>query len=466
MNSTSVAALYQKDPYPAMSHPTGHPSIIAATALLGGLRLPPTAQLRILEIGCSTGHHILPIAQAYPAARITAIDLSAPAIADAKRLAAHAGISNVDFLRADVNTWQAPSKAFDLIIAHGFFSWVNDNAKSALLRLCRHALVKQGVAMISYNTQPGWALRQPLREMAITLRQCNAQDNSALGAMNWIASAIGQRDDAYGRYLHEIVSDAIAKGEQQLKFDELGPVNDPCYFSQFVNWCEQAGFTYFGDADSTLAQHSLLDASAQQHLHSLAQNPLLHEQMADFLTGRTFRCSVIGHREATRHAPTAEELATLCIDPLTPIPATGNPATDTLASAIADAAPACLSLQELLEKNPTLSLDYALPVMMRLHHLGMIRLRRDAVKAPAEMPSHPRLGTLNLDHLAQGKPIVDAFHRPCRFSPSDSEWLRSCDGTRSFEHLMDACQTDKQKESLHALLTHCHERGLFVCVYT
>ena len=117
MNPPDVAAIYQEESYPAMSHPPAHPSVIAATALLGGLRMPPLARLRILEIGCSTGHHILPIAAAYPDAQITAIDFSPAAIAEAQRLAAIASITNVNFICADLLQWQAPEQAFDCIIA-------------------------------------------------------------------------------------------------------------------------------------------------------------------------------------------------------------------------------------------------------------------------------------------------------------------------------------------------------------
>jgi len=462
MNDFPATANQHEENYPAMSHPPGHPAVMAATALLGGLRLGPTAAWHILEIGCASGHHILPIAVAYPNAQITAIDLSPSAIAEAQRLADCAGISNVKFLCADLMQWQAPREAFDAIIAHGVFSWVNDQTKSELLQLCQRSLKKQGVAMLSYNTQPGWALRQPLREMALTLQQLDSAQGSAMTALQWIESALDHRADPYGQYLLEIVRDTQAKGEQQLKFDDLAPVNDPCYFSQFVHWCEQAGLNYVGEADSTLAQTSLLSSTAKSQLRSLANNPLLHEQMTDFLTGRTFHCSVICRNDATRIAPTAEELAALCIESLMPVPPTGNAATDAMSAAIFSSEPCSLSINDLLQKAPTLSPQEAISISLRLLQLGMIRLRSEPVIFPSDMPSHPRFSALNYDHLATGKPIVDAFHRPCLLSPSDRAWLRSCDGSHSFEQLMKRCQNDEQVEACHALLAHLHRRGLFV----
>jgi trans-aconitate methyltransferase len=450
---------HSADFYPAMSHPPAHPSLMAATALLGGVRLAPSHEWHILEIGCASGHHILPIAQAYPQARITAIDLDANAITEARRLAHLAKISNIEFLCADLTTWQPTAQHYDLIIAHGVFSWVDDRAKSALLALCRHALKTQGVAMISYNTQPGWSLRQPLREMTMALQSVHP---SAEQALHWLEKSLTSRNDAYAHYLREIIQDTRAKGEQQLKFDDLAPVNDPCYFSQFIHWCEQSGLTYLGETDCTLANTELLDASAQQSLRELSGHPLLFEQMSDFLTGRTFRCSLIARSDVSRRIPTPDELAALSLEALMPIPSTGHPATDALTNAITQAEPNCLPLHDLLVSTPHLSIADAIPLTLRLQHLGMLRLRHSPISIAAETPSHPRLSPLNLDHLAQGKPIVDAFHRPCQLSANDRNWLRLCDGTISFEQLMKACRDDTQRHALHELLAHLHQRGLFL----
>lgn len=450
------------DFYPAMSHPPAHPSVIAATALLGGIRLAQEQEWNILEIGCASGHHILPIAENLPLATITAIDLDVRAIEEAQRLARLAGLQNIEFHCADLTAWQAPAKHYDIIIAHGVFSWIPDAAKTALLALCERALKENGVAMISYNTLPGWALRQPLREMTLALQQTPLHRGSACSVLQSIAQSLDGRDDAYARHLLEIVSDTHAKGEAQLKHDDLAPQNDPCYFSQFFHWIQQSGLAYVGEADSTLPRISQLGSAARQQLQSLATNPLLMEQMSDFLTGRSFRCSVICRADAHRAAPSPEELAAICIERLMPIPATGNNATDAFAQAVMRAAPACLPIKNLLEKTPCIDIAEALKLTLSLLSLGMIRVRRTPILMCDEMPEYPRLSALNLDHLKQGKPIVDAFHRPCQLAPNDRNWLRLCDGSVSFEQLMKACRGDGQLEALHELLVHMNERGLWV----
>ena len=448
--------------YPAMSHPPAHPSVIAATALLGGIHLAQHEPWHILEIGCAAGHHILPIAETYPDATITAIDIDPHAINEARRLADLAGLTNIEFKCADLATWQAPPESYDIIIAHGVFSWVADSTKSSLLALCQQSLKPHGVAMISYNTQPGWTMRQPLREMTLALQQFHPSRTSADQALAWIESALQTRDDSYANYLLDVVRDTRAKGNQQLKFDDLAPINDPCYFSQFIQWIEQAGLNYIGEADSSLPQHALLSATEQPSWQDMRQHPLLAEQMADFLTGRTFRCSVIARRDAPRRQATQDELLSLHVESLMDLPHTGNVATDALAQAINKAGSNCLSIRELASQISDISLTDAIAIAMRLLQLGVIRLRLHPVCIADEMPSHPQLSRLNREHIAQGKPIVDALHRPCLLSENDRAWLKRCDGRQRFEALMQSCTTDEQRAALHAMLAHMQQRGLFL----
>jgi len=448
--------------YPAMSHPPAHPSVIAATALLGGIHLDPEKTWNILEIGCASGHHILPIAEQYPQARITALDLDARAIEEAQGLARLANLRNIEFHCADLAAWEAPSQHFDIIIAHGVFSWVPDSVKAAMISLCAQALKTNGVAMISYNTQPGWALRQPLREMTMALQQRSSHQGSACSALEWIERALDGRNDAYGHDLLETTRDSLAKGEAQLKFDDLYPINDAFYFSQFFHICQQNGLIYVGEADSTLPRISLLHSTAKAQLQSLADNPILMEQMTDFLTGRSFRCSVICRNDAERRAASPEELAALSIERLMPIPATGHDRTDAFSQAILRAAPSSIPMGDLLASLPDVPVQQAMKMTGTLLSLGMIRLRDRPVLLSDEMPSHPRLSVLNLDHLKRGKPIVDAFHRSCLVSPNDREWLLLCNGSVSFEQLIKSCRHEDQISALHEMLAHMNERGLFV----
>ena len=51
------------------------------------------------------------------------------------------------------------------MIAHGVFSWVPREVQDKILELCERVLAPTGIAYISYNTYPGWHLREMMAEM-------------------------------------------------------------------------------------------------------------------------------------------------------------------------------------------------------------------------------------------------------------------------------------------------------------
>ena len=71
-----------------------------------------------IDIGCGTGGTSLPLARAAgPSGRVLGVDISAPLIAEAKKRAEAAGVSNVDFVVADAGAYAfEPGKA-DLLFS-------------------------------------------------------------------------------------------------------------------------------------------------------------------------------------------------------------------------------------------------------------------------------------------------------------------------------------------------------------
>ena len=72
-------------------------------------------------------------------------------------------MTNIRIEQGEITNFSVAEK-FDYIICHGVYSWVLEATRAAILRLCRDGLTNHGVAYISYNTYPGWRLRQVVRE--------------------------------------------------------------------------------------------------------------------------------------------------------------------------------------------------------------------------------------------------------------------------------------------------------------
>ena len=72
----AVRDAYDRMPYPSGSHHHSHPGHVAAIAILNGIDPPPIATARVLELGCSDGGNLIPMAVEYPNATFIGVDLS------------------------------------------------------------------------------------------------------------------------------------------------------------------------------------------------------------------------------------------------------------------------------------------------------------------------------------------------------------------------------------------------------
>jgi SAM-dependent methyltransferase len=116
--------------------------------LVPGLTGRLTRGLAVLDAGCGRGRIILRLAELYPGSRFVGIDLSADAVAHARTEAAAAGLKNVEFVVADLGTFDrtAEPESFDLVTT---FDAVHDQARPlALLRGIHRALKADGLYLM------------------------------------------------------------------------------------------------------------------------------------------------------------------------------------------------------------------------------------------------------------------------------------------------------------------------------
>jgi len=67
----------------------------------------------VLEVGCGVGAQTVTLARRSPEARFTSVDLSADSIAEARRRADRAGLTNVEFRQADLFALPFRAESFD-----------------------------------------------------------------------------------------------------------------------------------------------------------------------------------------------------------------------------------------------------------------------------------------------------------------------------------------------------------------
>jgi len=121
-----------------------------------------------VELGCGYGLSLLTEAAAFPHAQFFGVDFNPDHITWAKRIAAQAQIDNVHFLEMSFADLQgSPIPDAEFICMHGVWTWVSEDNRQAIKRFLDRRLKSGGVALISYNTLPGWSAKSGLRELML-----------------------------------------------------------------------------------------------------------------------------------------------------------------------------------------------------------------------------------------------------------------------------------------------------------
>ena len=100
----AIANKYDTLAYAARANAQSHPDRLATVARLLGIAAPAVESARVLEVGCSDGANLLPMAADLPQATFTGCDISPRAIAKARDGAAALGLANVTFVERDLAT--------------------------------------------------------------------------------------------------------------------------------------------------------------------------------------------------------------------------------------------------------------------------------------------------------------------------------------------------------------------------
>ncbi len=128
--------------------------------------LPGFAPQAILEIGGTVGHSSLPIAQAYPEADMTIVDLGAPVLRYGLARAKSLGVGNIRFVQASGEELSIfPDASFDWIQTTMFLHELSTTALANILAETRRLLRPGGVVL--HVEQPQYSAEMPIFEQAM-----------------------------------------------------------------------------------------------------------------------------------------------------------------------------------------------------------------------------------------------------------------------------------------------------------
>ena len=295
----SESTSYDDVPYGNVAFAQTHPDRLAATARLFRLNPPAVTTGRVLELGCASGGNLLPMAFNLPEADFVGIDLSRRQIDEGMDIVRALGISNVSLRHASILDVSEDWGEVDYIICHGVFSWVETDVQDAIFRVVRENLSPDGIAYISYNTYPGWHMREPVRQMlryhAGRFDHPAQQVEQARAFLEFLVAA-APASGPYGELVRREAERLAQAGDSYLYHEHLETTNSPVYFHQFIERAEQAGLQYLAEAEVTDMLASALPPPVAQTLEEISPDILHLEQYMDFVRNRQFRQTLLCHQ--------------------------------------------------------------------------------------------------------------------------------------------------------------------------
>ncbi|REK11201.1 MAG: methyltransferase domain-containing protein [Planctomycetota bacterium] len=298
MTTTNLAEYYDAVAFPGQPIARAQPDFLETSARLRGLHAMPAAEARVLELGCATGRNLLPLAERYPQASFVGIDNSGKQIAAAHAAAVEVGLSNVEFLKADILDLDQRQGTFDYIIAHGVYSWVDEPVRDKLLAACREHLAPEGIAYVSYKTYPGWHVHNMLRHMMLYDSR-NAEtpaDRIARSRrlIEFLQAGLTE-DNPYDSLVQGEMAVLARQGDEYLWHDHLEPFSHPVYFKQFVEHARGHGLQVAGEASLGWRPVDQLAPELEQRLATITRDALEQEQFRDIVRNRGMRQTLLCH---------------------------------------------------------------------------------------------------------------------------------------------------------------------------
>ena len=294
-----TAEQYDAVPYTAIPFSRLQPQRLAAVAALLGMKAPPVATARTLEIGCATGGHIIPLAARFPDARFIGLDVSAAQIEQGRARAARLGLGNIEFQARSLTELGPEDGLFDYIVCHGVYSWIPQFVRDELMRVVSERLSPEGIAVISFNVLPGWRMFQVVRDSMI-LHAGHVESHEQRTAYTRMLfeqmAKHGNADTTYGGIWRREAKRMSDLPDFYIAHELFEENNTPLSFRDFMKAASQHGLAYLGESRplGNIPENS--SASRAALLRGLSGGELLAtEQYIDIVTGRTFRESLLIH---------------------------------------------------------------------------------------------------------------------------------------------------------------------------
>jgi methyltransferase-like protein/2-polyprenyl-3-methyl-5-hydroxy-6-metoxy-1,4-benzoquinol methylase len=297
MQSSNTRSTYDEILYESRPFPQSHPDRLATLGRLFGMSPTPVTRCRVLELGCAGGGNLIPMALHLPESQFVGIDLSGRQVAMGRGVIEDLSLKNIRIEHASIMDVDSSWGIFDYIICHGVYSWVPDEVQGKILAIASENLAPQAIAYVSYNTYPGWHMREMIRHMMLyhanQFEETQERIDQARALVDFLAESVPVEDDPYGYLLNSELDAIRSCSDSYLFHDHMEEVNAPAYFHQFAERADRHGLQYLSEANFSTVLTSGFPEEVAKTLDRISDDLIRNEQYMDFVRNRLFRQTLL-----------------------------------------------------------------------------------------------------------------------------------------------------------------------------
>jgi methyltransferase-like protein/SAM-dependent methyltransferase len=471
---------YDEVPYDSLPFQQSHPDRLATVAKIFGMQPAPLENCRVLELGCSSGGNLLPIAARFPNSEVVGIDGSQRQVAIGEKLIAASGLKNAQIIHRNILEVGADLGKFDYIITHGVLSWVPRDVQEKILEISSRNLSDQGVSYISYNTMPGWKMRGIIRDaMLYRANLFNRPDDKlreSRALIEFLSNSVPTENNAYGILLKSELKKIDSAPAFYLHHDHLEETNDPIYFHEFITRAKKYQLQYLGEAEYDTMLLSNLPPQVVAGLQKLSTDIIQTEQYMDFVRNRLFRSTLLTHETLTLprnlngetlrglYVGSSAKSQTEGVDPLAPgdvVFRRGNtnltcsaPIVKAAMLVLSEAWPKLIPFDELLksslarlwtgaegeqpEQDIARQTQVLLPALMRAFFAKMVDASVSPTPFTWTVPERPRVTSVARAYASANQQVANLQHAVSSLSDFEKVLVQFMDGDRDQAALCEA----------------------------
>jgi SAM-dependent methyltransferase len=284
--------------YPSSWHGFLSPAQLRIVCAQQGLAsaVDESTPLSIAEVGCGTGYAACLLAAGQPHWQVLGLDVNPAHIAEARSMARAAGIANVRFVELDLAAFDKAAASalppFDLVTAHGLWSWVDDEVRAGLLRLLRLRLQPGGLVVLSYNALPGAADGLSLSRLLRPVLAEGGAGPAAAAELVQRLRAAGAPEPPPSVWREMLAGERLGASAAYLLHEFSTAHWRPCFFADVADALAGAGCDHVGSALPDENIDSMVLTEPQQAVRDALSDSRMRELVSDLCVRRHFRCDL------------------------------------------------------------------------------------------------------------------------------------------------------------------------------